>query len=191
MRSSLGLFYQITVKDRTGKVVHKTRLRRSKSFCLAFLQLLEVHFKDDTVVIKDIAAANKTIDTALLTFKVAAGIGVVLYGIVIGTGTTTPTSADYVMETLIAHGSAATQINYAANTFVAAQEVGANVDLQLIRSMQNLSGGTINVTEAGVQGIGYQGGSPFYFLMVHDVFTAVPVADGETITVTYTFRTTV
>lgn len=187
MKSSIGLFYQITVTDKNGKVVSKTRLRRSKSFLLQFLQLLEVHMKQVGVTINDITNTPSEIGVHSSTFRIAAGIGIVNMGIIIGTGTTPPTNADYVVETIIGHGSGAGQINYAAHSFVTTQEVGANVDFQHLRSMQNLSGGTINVTEAVI----YANATAKYLCIVRDVFTAVPVADGQTITVTYTLRTTV
>jgi len=192
MKSSIGLFYQLTVRDKKGKVVRKTRMRRARSFCLAFLQvLMEQGFATGIVtIIKDVDGVNKTITSHATNFNTTVAAGYNTAGIVLGTGTTTPTNTDFQMETKIAHGSAATELNYAAQSFVEAQEVGANVDYQLVRAFQNLSGGTINVTEAGVISIIYSGGSE-YALLIHDVFSAVAVADGETITATYTLRTTV
>jgi hypothetical protein len=189
MKSSIGLFYQLTVRDKNGKVVRKTRLRRSRSFCLAFLQVLQVQLLTEDKDIRDVSNSLETCTPYATNLWAAAPAGNDTIGIVLGTGTTTPTNTDYVMETKIEHGSAATQLNYAIQTDIDAQEVGANVDYQLIRSMQNLSGTTINVTEAGI--LAYIASPAKYGLMVHDVFTAVPVLNTETLTATYTFRTTV
>ena len=191
MKSSIGLFYQLVVTDKNGKVVRKTRLRRSKSFILAFLKILEANFNTlgGAVPVKDVLGASEdAVYTYTTLFATAANAGVVDTGIVLGTGTTSPASDDYVMETKIAHGGAAGQLNYGSQSFIAAQEVGANVDLQLVRAFTNSSGGVINVTEAGVQ---CALAASKYALLIRDVFTAVPVADAETITVTYTVRTTV
>ena len=190
MKSSIGIFYQITVTDKKGKVVRKTRLRRSRSFVLQFLQFLSVAMKGASVSIKDITSAMKTVTPHSDDLEVHASIGDVALGIVLGTGTTPADDTDYVLETLIAHGSAATQINYAGMSYIEAQVVGANVDFQASRTFQNLSGSTINVTEAGIYANGYATGD-FSFLIVHDIFSAVAVANGQTITVTYTLRTTV
>jgi len=188
MKGTIGLYYQITVKDKNGKIVSKTRQRRSKSIVVAFLEILQnLAFGVNLTHKVPIGGGTATMYKHETNFKLNAGVGVVANGIVIGTGTTPPANDDYVLETLIAHGSGATQINYAAVSMIAAQEVGANVDFQVIRAMQNLSGNTINVTEAGIYAICYSDN----YCIVHDIFTAVPVADGETITVTYTFRTTV
>jgi len=190
MKSSIGIYYQITVKDKTGKVIKKTRVRRSKSCVLQFLKLLSAQMMQAVTSIKDVTNTAKNVSEYASNFATDGAIGSVDKGIVIGTGTTAPDNTDVALETKIAHGSGATQINYAANSYVGAQVVGANVDFQTVRSMQNLSGSPINVTEAGIQALMYSAGN-FYALIVHDVFTAVPVADGQTITVTYTIRTTV
>lgn len=188
MKSSIGLFYQLTVRDKNGKIVRKTRMRKSHSFCIAFLQLFQVLAMTTAVNIRDNLNSLESCVPHANCYLLSAAEGNVNAGIVLGIGITTPDNLDHVIETLIAHGSAATQINYAAQTDIAAQEVGANVDYQLLRSMQNLSGSTINVTEAGIYTYIV---TDKYGMMTHDVFTAVPVANGQTITVTYTFRTTV
>ena len=189
MKSSIGLFYQLTVTDKNGKIIRKTRLRRSKSFCIAFLRAIMIHMLiHANKTIKDVLGADETCPPYVNMLSSNGAVGDVARGIVLGTGTTTPDNLDYVMETLIAHGSGAGELNYAAQTDIEAQEIGANIDYQLIRSFQNLSGGTINVTEAGIYS---HIQITKYAMIVHDVFTAVPVGDGQTITVTYTFRTTV
>jgi hypothetical protein len=189
MKSSIGLFYQLTVRNKTGKVVRKTPFRISKSFILQFLQVMEAQMSTDSVTMKRTDGELAGVAPNVINFKCEAAIGDLDYGILLGTGTTTPANDDYTMETLIAHGSAATQLNYAAVSFIAAQEVGVNVDFQILRSMQNLSGNIIYVTEAGLAVIAGLGEG--FYLAVHDVFAAVPVANGETLTATYTFRTTV
>ena len=188
MKSSIGLFYQLTVTDKKGRVVRKTRIRRSKSFVLAFLQILEVHMLQAAVTIKDVTAANRTVTVDTANLRIDGGVGITSYGTLIGTGATPPTNADYVMETLIANGAGAGEMTYAAQSVITTQVVGANVDMQLTRSIQNLSGNAINVTEAGIVAeiVG-----TWTALIVHDTFSAVAVADGETITATYTLRTTV
>lgn len=188
MKSCIGLFYQISVTDKNGKVVRKTRLRRSRSFCIAFLQVLQALMSQTDVSVKDSANTARAISPHSTDFQCNAVLSEETKGILLGTGTTPPANTDYNLETLIAEGGGAGEMNYAAASFIAAQVIGANVDLQILRSAQNLSGNTINVTEAGmlvVMDTNYRG------LILHDVFTAVPVANGETITATYTLRTTV
>lgn len=140
------------------------------------------------VDIKDILGASETCSSDSNMFVMAASAGDDALGMQLGTGTTAPDNTDYVMETKIAHGNAATQLQYGSQGEVAAAEVGANIDFQIIRSFTNASGGTIQVTEAGVYNFILSGK---YALTIHDTFTAVPVLNTETITATYTLRTTV
>ncbi|MBA7528943.1 hypothetical protein ES705_21135 [subsurface metagenome] len=188
MKSSIGIFYQLTVRDKSGKVVRKTRLRRSRSFCLAFLQMIQVQSMLVTGTIKDVDGSNESAPKYESMFAVNAGAGQDIYGTQLGTGTTPVENDDFVMETKIMNGGGATQLNYGLQADIPAIEVGANVDYQLLRSFTNNSGGTIQVTEAGIYAFIK---AATFAMTVHDVFTAVPVADGETITATYTFRTTV
>lgn len=191
MKSSIGIFYQLTVTDKNGKIVRKTRMRRSKSLCLAFLQMLNAEMGPTTVSVKGTTGVSQDADPALTQlFASNSGEGDVSQGILLGIGTTPVATDDFVMETLIANGAGAGQLTYAAGSFIVAQEVGANVDFQMLRSAQNLSGGTINITEAGIYAYLSTTGT-LRALIIHDVFTAVPVTNGQTITATYTLRTTV
>ena len=188
--SRINLLYQLIVKDKNGKIIRKTRFKRSKSFVLQFLQLLEIQ-----LYYAGIAALKRTDGTSdaetvdVDNFRANGGVGLTTFGVVVGTGTTSPTSADYVMETLIAHGVGAGQLSYGATSKTAAAVVGANVDFILTRTFNNGSGNTINVTEAGLYC--YVSNAGKYAMIIHDVFSAVAVTNGQTLTVNYTFRTTV
>jgi len=187
---NLDLRLKVQVTDKNGKVV-STIEKKSESFVLQFLQFIQVQLMQTGVSIKDNTNTARNVIKYDANLK---GLGLVnddTDGILVGTGTTTPTNTDYVMETLIDHGVGATQLSYGSQSIIAAQEVGANVDFQVVRAFLNSSGGTINVTEAGLQVIGRYSSTYADFLIIHDVFGAVAVADGETITVTYTLRTTV
>ena len=190
MKSCIGIFYQLIVRDKNGKIVRKTRFKRSKSFVLQFLQLLEVQMyrSVDVSMKRDVGTMIAVADFAS-NFDAEAAITDTTKGILVGTGTTPPTNIDYNMETLIAHGTGATQLSYGATSKTTTVVVGANVDFILTRTFNNGSGNTIHVTEVGI--ITLIGATPYYGLMLHDTFTAVPVLNGQTLTVNYTFRTTV
>ena len=190
MKSSIGLYYQLTVTDnKTGKIISQTPFRRSKSFVLQFLQILEVQgYPSVGVSIKDTSNTPRAVDKHENAFKLEAAVGDVTIGTVVGTGTTSPTNSDYALETLIAHGVGAGELSYGAQSKTTTAVVAPNVDFILTRTFNNGSGGTINVTEAGIYCIAY---AAWYFMILHDVFAAVEVANGQTLTVTYTFRTTV
>ena len=187
--ATFKLYLTTKVTDRNGRVVHK-KTRASKSFVLQFLQLLETQLYGTVVSIDNTAGVAKNINPNAIGLRCNPAVTVSTYGIQVGTGATATASADYVMETLIAHGVGAGELQYGAHSKVTAQIVGANVDFQLSRTFVNGSGGGINVTEFGLTMVGQSVGNE-YFLCIHDVIGAVAVANGQTLTVTYTLRTTV
>ena len=190
MAQTFKMYITTKVTNRYGKTVYK-KTRACHSLVLAFLQILEVQlYPSSGVSIKDSSGSdNVTVDNAA-SFNAEGGATQVAWGIVVGTGSTPQANDDYVMETLIAHGSGATQLNYGATSKVAAQVVGGNVDFVLQRTFVNGSGGTINVTEFGIYMSSNTGSGTDYNLGMHDVVGAVAVLNGQTLTVTYTFRTT-
>jgi len=190
MESSIGLFIQLTVRDKkTGKLISKTPMRRSKSFVLQFLQILEAQmFPSVDVAITDTSDYPYDTPDEVGNFDCEGPVGNVNEGTVVGTGTTAPDNLDNKMETKIAHGSGAGELNYGAQSKTTTAEVGANVDFIITRTFTNGSGNTINVTEAGLQ---TRYDSTRFALSIHDTFEAVAVDNGQVLTVTYTIRTTV
>lgn len=188
MESSIGIFYRLVVRDKKGELVSDTGPKRSRSFLIAFLQLLECHmYPSVNVNIQDKTDTTRSVLEHANSFAVEAAVGSAV-GLLVGTGTTTPTNTDYVIETIINHGTGAGQLQHGATSKITTQEVGANVDFQIIRTFTNGSGGTINVTESAFLA---RAVTAFYLTILRDTFTAVPVLNTQTLTVTYTLRTTV
>ena len=183
-------YYQLFLHDKDGKLVWKSRKRRSKSFVIAFLQLIEAQGNFAAVDIQDITDTTKSIGANTQNIRTAGAVGEVNRGIVAGTGTAAEANDDYGLETLIAHGVGAGQLSYGLQAVVGAAVVGANVDLIFTRALLNSSGGLITVTEIGMYCSA--GVVPNYFCIIRDVLPAgVDVPDGQTLTVQYTLRTTV
>ena len=112
-------------------------------------------------------------------------------GIVIGTGNTAPTSDDYALETLIAHGQAATEMVYGGMEIEPVVVAAPSASFLLRRYFNNKSGGDITVLEVGIY-------SPILLAqayaccIVRDVLGApVAVLDTELLRVQYTLSVTV
>ena len=114
MKSSIGLYYQLIVKDKNGKIVSKTPFRRSKSFLLQFLQIIEVQSYRANVTITDYSGTPRSVPAHAQSLNFGAAVGSVTTGILVGTGTTPPDNTDTAMETLIAHGVENHQLSYGA-----------------------------------------------------------------------------
>jgi hypothetical protein len=104
-------------------------------------------------------------------------------GIVIGTGTTSPSRTDYALVAKIAHGSGTGQIYYNRQTY----ELLTDYSFRLTREFTN-AGSDLLVAEAGLQQITYIASSTGRaILLLRDTFTPVTVTAGNGIRVRYTF----
>ena len=113
------------------------------------------------------------------------------YGILCGTGTTTPVTADYAMQTLVAHGTSAGQLSYQATAVGSAGVVGANVDTIIARVVVNSSGGAITLKEIGMATTVLDSSvTQCFFLIAHDAVNQT-INNGEIAVISYDIRTTV
>ena len=121
-----------------------------------------------------------------------AGAGVTTFGTVVGTGNTAPTINDYVMETPIAHGAGAGQLQYGAVSWGAPSSDASVSQFTITRNFANGSGGDITVNEIGLIMNSQYGDVELNYLTVRDVVGGgILVPDGETLTVNYRIQATV
>jgi hypothetical protein len=122
-----------------------------------------------------------------------ATAGTVTRGIIVGTGTGAESFEDYVIGTLVAHGTGSGQMSYQAQAAASgAYDAGTRVFTTVHRrSFDNSSGGTINVSETALYYTLCTVSGGFNFLMSRDLLAApVAVANGQRLTVDYTFTLT-
>lgn len=193
---NMNLYITREIRDKNGKLIKRWRRRQSKSFVKQWMQLLEAIMAHayganaDAVTIKDTGNTNRSVFAQVTDsyywLAAEAPANTSTYGTQIGTGTTAPTTADYSMETQIAHGVGAGQMQYGACSVQSAAVNGASMEMNITRAFVNGSGGAITVREVGlvVDTIG------FMFLVLRDAVNDT-VNDGQTYTVTYTLQTTV
>ncbi|MBA7627650.1 hypothetical protein ES703_35117 [subsurface metagenome] len=184
----MGAILELTVKDKNGKVTDH-RVMRSKSFVRQFLELLWIELnkvsKNTPLIMQDTGGAGRHIYENEITFACNAGIGVEAHGIIVGTGTTAPTIDDYVIETLIDHGTDPGELQYSAMTFGAPASDATTSQFTLTRDFANGSGGAITVNEIGLYVKGYDSATR-YFMIIRDVIGGgIAVPDGQTLTVNY------
>jgi hypothetical protein len=103
-------------------------------------------------------------------------------GIVIGSGTTSPTRTDYTLQSKIPHGTGTGQIYYNRQTY----ELLTDYSFRLNREFTN-AGSDLSVAEAGLQYITNIGGTAYAILLLRDTFTPIAVTAGNGIRVRYTF----
>jgi hypothetical protein len=199
---TIQLLRRIDIYDSNGKLIRTTGDRRSHSFVLQFLQILELHMahiyssNPDGVTVKDTDGNNRawsytSSQYVANTLAVEAPSTDDSYGILVGTGTTAPALDDYQLETKTAHGSGSGQLQYGATSVAAAAIVGSNVDMVISRTFINASGASITIREVGLalREMWY-GSTNYKFLIAHDAVNQT-VENTYIAVVTYTVRVTV
>lgn len=202
---SQKVYIDLTITDtKTGKIVRKVRRRLSHSFVIGYLQLIEHHARGAYNIVGAIIAVKNTanaakniqrIDTSPYqkVLSMDAPVTTSTYGIVVGSSNAAPAAnTDYALTTQIAHGVAAGNLQYGAHNYIGAAVVGANVDFVSSRPFINGSGNDVTARECGIYYTGNDNtAAQIYLCIIRDTFADVVVANGQTLTVTYTFRTTV
>ena len=113
-------------------------------------------------------------------------------GIQVGTGTNAVTPTDTALQTRIAHGRAATQLEYGGCELVDLTFANPNGEFTIRRYFTNLSGGPITVNEVGIHSVGTDLSTEAWaFLIARDLTGGVAVADTEILRATYVPQITV
>ncbi|MBA7678522.1 hypothetical protein ES703_86798 [subsurface metagenome] len=183
------LWYSVVVRDRHGKVVSRER-RRSKSFLKAWNEIIYIqcHYAG-TVNITDTGNTVRAIPRHATNLTMNAPAGNINYGIRVGTGNTPVAIDDYALETPIAEGTGAGQMEHLVCTVATSVVAAPSCSFLVSRTIVNNSGGLITVREAGI----YMFISSFVVGdAVRDVLVAPQaVPNGGSITIDWTIKVTV
>ena len=194
MPGELGATVELTVSDsRTGKVTEHRGPMRSESFVRQFLELLWMQMYPIGMLteyqLRDTGNNLRQIATTSYMFAANAGIGVITFGIVGGTGNTPPTVNDYALQTPILHDSSpptAGRMQYGAVTYGAPSSDTTTSQFTITRNLANASGGSVTVNEIGVYVEASVYSTIYYFLTIRDVIGGgIAVPNGQTLTINY------
>ncbi|KKM93055.1 hypothetical protein LCGC14_1212310 [marine sediment metagenome] len=194
----IQLSYRLIVRDRHGHTLHCSPDMPAHSFVQAYVQGLralfnqaaEANVRDTSNALWSIRNPNTASTQPFrLTFPAASDVG----GILIGTGVTAVTMADWKLDVKIAHGVGGGQMDYAATVIGAFSQAGGDAELTVSRLFTNSSGGQITIGETGVVCLWITTlGAGKDFLIIRDVLPApVDVEDAQTVTVVYTVKVSV
>lgn len=189
-------YYRFLKHDSKGELIKDSGLHPSRSYVIQFLELIEAFHSNATKDATDTAGAESELLGAANIEnygRLSAAVSDDTFGIVVGvnTGASAEDNEDYALDTKMLHSGvgAADKINYQAVTLIDARVVGANIDLDISRTFLNETGGPLTIKEIGV--ICKNVSATKYHMLLRDVVADELVADGETLTVVYTLRTTV
>jgi hypothetical protein len=186
----VGAILELTLKDQNGEIVQRIE-KKAESFVQQFLQMLWIQMNQvweniANINVKDTGNTDRAICASNSMFASDAASGDVNYGIMVGTGINPVTISDYKLQTPVAHGAGAGQLQYSAMTFGAPASDATTSQFTLTRNFANASGGTITVTEVGLYVKGYKYNNTYYFMILRDVIGGgIAVPNGQTLTVNY------
>lgn len=189
------LHYSLQLHARSGLLVAQVGPHPAHSFTKQFAQLIFNISPFDLsrftpVTVTDTSSASVT-NSQSMGLRVDAGTATSTYGIQVGTSTSAESINDVALGTQIAHGTSAGQLQYGSMTFGAPSTTATTTTFRCTRVFTNGSGGTVTVQEIGlVSGPGVFSGSN-KFLLIRDLTGAVPVNNGQQLTVNYDFTTTI
>lgn len=197
MKPGISARYTVIVRDKRGRIVAR-RSGLSKSFVKNMLIALLSAFQNADKTAVDVNGSSTTITLAGTGYShtplsINAGDDSDVFGIVVGSGTTSPTPDDYNLESKIAHGTGAGQLDYDTHTFTEVSVSGSESLFEVARSFKNLSGGDVTVSEVGIIAQNHRSDiGTHYFLVARDVLASpVTVPDGGSLTVKYTIKAAV
>ena len=109
----------------------------------------------------------------------ASGAGVLTSGVILGTGTTTPTADDFKLVTPIVEGTSSGQLTYGATVVNAVSAVTGGYRMTIQRQVNNNSGADIAVKEMALY-VQLVDGVPAlnYYMMLRDLLSSTVVNSG-------------
>lgn len=193
----IGAVLEITVKRADG-TVREHWAKKSESFTRQFLDLLIVQMAGvdprSGIEIRDITNTLVNIGMGPQSFDSNALVNDDTFSVVVGTGNTAPTITDYAMETKIAHGAGAGQLQYSLTAFGLPTSNATQSHFTITRDFSNASGGDITVNEIGLYQRAREVGivlsdnsrSLHVFLTIRDtIIGGIVIGNGETLTINY------
>ena len=188
LHNNIDVKLTIIVKDKDGKII-KVHKQKSHSFVANFLYMVGALLSTTNYSWTDISGNKQQFSTASISYTqlMNANCTSSSCGIVIGTGTATPTPNDYKLGNQIANGTGSGQMTYNNTTFVAPSVSGNTTSMTIERTFQNNSGASIIVSEVGIQVYAYTNSAiNDYALIVHDLLSSpITVPPNAVLTIVY------
>lgn len=196
---SVLLDMEYVVRDKDGKEVFRQQ-EYGDSFVANFIKILFCAMSKnpapDTGSVMTLTDTSNTARTGTLAyadhdaanlFDCNALSGDDTHGILVGTGTTATDIDDYALDTVVAEGTGAGQMEYGNHSIVSSTHDGSTYSYAgITRTVANNSGGSVVVAEVGLAcNMDWESNTDRYFLLAREVLgTTVTVLDTQTLTAT-------
>jgi len=219
LHNNIDIRLTVTVKDKDGKII-KVHKQKSHSFLMNFLAMIgslminQYNTYNNYYYFLAITGSWWSYDpnytTVRNTLNILDGANDSTYGIVVGTGTATPTPQDYRLGNQIGNGTGSGQLVYGAHSVSPAYgstslnngtttpttgvltPSGNTTSIQISRTFQNQSGASITVSETGIiVEASLTNGDTEYVLIIHDLLSSpITIPNNGVMAITYTISVT-
>jgi len=219
LHNNIDIRLTVTIKDKNGKII-KQHKQHSHSFLMNFAAMLATAMLNPFASIKNFyyfkitAGTWYSIDTSYAyqndLFTMLDSSNDSSYGIVVGTGTATPTPNDFELENQIINGTGSGQLVYGAHSIsptpgTSALQAGTSTpssgvltpsnnttSFSVSRTFQNQSGASITVSEVGIMSMTEEYSEVYNpVLLIHDLLSsAITIPNGGVMGITYTISVT-
>jgi len=142
-------YVRAVVRDRRGRIIRDTGWRETNTLTKNFYALLRCAMQtEDTPVTRDdgtVGTAETPHSGTHYFIRIDNVTGADERGLLVGTGTTSPTRTDYSLESKIPHGTGSGQLYY-----YACEVVHGDDYVEVRRTFGNESGADITIKEVGL-----------------------------------------
>jgi len=187
------LYVRTQTRDREGRLLNRTRMRRCLSFVQGYNWAICAQFLGGSAPspvlgpVKDTGGTNRNLRTCGIPFRSNGGAGVTDMGIRVGTSEVAVAINQYSLQAPIAQGLGAGQMEHMAQTFSFIGVTGNQCSFETQRVFVNNSGAPIAVRETATYMTVYYPTTAAYIMAARDLISE-DVPDGGAVTVTYTIR---
>ncbi len=187
------LYIAAETMDREGRLLHRMRIRRCRSFVQGYNWAVCAQFLGSSSPspvlgpVKDTGGTNRNLRTCGIPFRSNGGAGVTDTGIRVGTSDDAVAINQHSLQAPIGQGIGAGQMEHLAQTFSFIGVAGSQCSFETQRVFVNNSGAPIAVRETAIYMTVYYPTTAAYIMAARDLITE-DVPDGGAVTVTYTIR---
>jgi hypothetical protein len=189
----LRLYIAAESKDKDGRLLHRMKMRRCRSFVQGYNWAVCAQFLGSSTPspvlgpVKDTGGTNRNLRTCGAPFRCNGGAGVTDMGIRVGTSNAPVAIGQNALQVPVVQGLGAGQMEHLAQTFNFVGVSGNQCSFATQRVFVNNSGAPIAVREASIYMQVFYPTSGAYIMAARDLISE-DVPDGGAVTVAYTIR---
>lgn len=186
---NIGIYIKLSETDKCGNIIKEGKEFKANSLVQGFASILSALMSATSNAIPDISNTSRTVAANAACFLATSAIGNTNLGIVAGTGTNAVAVTDYALQTLIAHGTSAGQLEYGAQSIGTFTVSGSDAYTSHTRTLINNSGGAITIKEIGFYARG--NATTTHYFCIDRTLQEYEVASGAGVLIEYKWKVTV